>query len=117
VAVVQYTYLIHLVVCLTTGPKPLPKRALHIVRSTHTSIHTNNTQNDTKTINTRTQKLGRMWAVPRLCGFYPGIYLTIEENALGLGGIIILKCMLKKWDGRMWTGSIWFRQETSGGPS
>ena len=23
----------HLVVCLTTGPKPLPKRALHIVRS------------------------------------------------------------------------------------
>ena len=23
---------IHLVVCLTTGPKPLPKRALHIVR-------------------------------------------------------------------------------------
>jgi hypothetical protein len=25
--------LIHLVVCLTTGPKPLPKRALHLVRS------------------------------------------------------------------------------------
>jgi len=25
---------IHLVVCLTTGPKPLPKRALHSVRST-----------------------------------------------------------------------------------
>jgi hypothetical protein len=24
---------IHLAVCLTTGPKPLPKRALHIVRS------------------------------------------------------------------------------------
>ena len=24
---------IHLVVCLTTGPKPLPKRAIHIVRS------------------------------------------------------------------------------------
>ena len=24
---------LHLVVCLTTGPKPLPKRALHIVRS------------------------------------------------------------------------------------
>ena len=24
---------IHLVVCLTTGPKPLPKRPLHIVRS------------------------------------------------------------------------------------
>jgi hypothetical protein len=24
---------IHLVVCITTGPKPLPKPALHIVRS------------------------------------------------------------------------------------
>jgi len=27
------TDVIHLVVCLTTGPKPLPKPALHIVRS------------------------------------------------------------------------------------
>jgi hypothetical protein len=26
-------YIIHFIVCLTTGPKPLPKRALHIVRS------------------------------------------------------------------------------------
>jgi hypothetical protein len=29
---------IHLVVCLTTGPKPLPKRALHIVRSRASSF-------------------------------------------------------------------------------
>jgi hypothetical protein len=29
----QQTIFIHLVVCLTTGPKPLPKRALHILRS------------------------------------------------------------------------------------
>ena len=28
----------HLVVCLTTGPKSLPKRALHIVRSTASSF-------------------------------------------------------------------------------
>jgi len=28
----------HLVVCLTTGPKPLPKRALHILRSRASSI-------------------------------------------------------------------------------
>jgi hypothetical protein len=28
-----YIYIIHLIVCLTTGPKLLPKRALHIVRS------------------------------------------------------------------------------------
>ena len=30
--------LIHLVVCLTTGPKPLPKRAVHIVRSRASSF-------------------------------------------------------------------------------
>jgi hypothetical protein len=29
---------IHLVICLTTGPKPLPKRALHIVRSRASSF-------------------------------------------------------------------------------
>ena len=29
---------IHLVVCLTTGPKPLPKRALHIVRARASSV-------------------------------------------------------------------------------
>ena len=28
----------HLIVCLTTGPKPLPKRALHIVRSRASSF-------------------------------------------------------------------------------
>jgi len=31
--------------------------------------------------NTTTQKLGRVRAVPRLCGFYPGICLTTEEKA------------------------------------
>ena len=31
-------WFIHLVVCLTTGPKPLPKRALHIVRSRASSF-------------------------------------------------------------------------------
>jgi len=29
----HHSSFIHLAVCLTTGPKPLPKRALHIVRS------------------------------------------------------------------------------------
>jgi len=28
-----------------------------------------------------TQKLGRVRAVPRLCGFYPGIWPTTEEKA------------------------------------
>ena len=34
----QHNSFIHLVVCLTTGPKPLPKRALHIVRSRASSF-------------------------------------------------------------------------------
>jgi hypothetical protein len=34
----SYWTFIHLVVCLTTGPKPLPKRALHIVRSKTSSF-------------------------------------------------------------------------------
>ena len=47
--------------------------------STH--IHTNNTENDTKqTVHTTTQKLEKVRAVPRLCGFYPGICLTTEEK-------------------------------------
>jgi hypothetical protein len=33
-----YCSFIHLLVCLTTGPKPLPKRAVHIVRSRASSI-------------------------------------------------------------------------------
>jgi len=35
----------------------------------------------TQTVHTTTQKLGRVWAVPPLCGFYPGICLTTEEKA------------------------------------
>ena len=35
---VSYILFIHLVVCLTTGPKPLPKRALHVVRSRASSF-------------------------------------------------------------------------------
>ena len=34
----QVTSFIHLIVCLTTGPKPLPKRALNIVRSRASSF-------------------------------------------------------------------------------
>ena len=36
IAVNKYSF--HLVFCLTTGPKPLPKRALHIVRSRASSF-------------------------------------------------------------------------------
>jgi len=35
--VIMYSF-IHLAVCLTTGPTPLPKRAIHIVRSRASSF-------------------------------------------------------------------------------
>jgi hypothetical protein len=54
--------------------------------STH--VHTNSTGNVRKqtiprpqNIHRTTQQLGRVWAVPRLCGFYPGLCLTTEEKA------------------------------------
>jgi hypothetical protein len=60
-------------------------------------------QNDTKqTIHKTTQKLGRVRAVPRLCGFYPGICLTTDEKArktLSQGGhslVLILFDMRQK---------------------
>jgi hypothetical protein len=60
-----------------------------------TRIHTNNTGNVTKQTIHRTQKYieqhkkmyraikkkGRVRAVPRLCGYHPGICLTTEEKA------------------------------------
>jgi len=62
----------------------------------YTCTHTNNTENDTKQtihrttqkkyieqhkkIHRTTQKLGRVQAVSRLCGFYPGICLTTVEK-------------------------------------
>jgi len=33
---------------------------------------------------------------------------------LGIDGRIILKCILKKWDGEAWTGLIWLRRGTGG---
>jgi hypothetical protein len=34
----DYTF-IHTVVCLTTGPQPLPKRVLHTVRASASSVN------------------------------------------------------------------------------
>ena len=63
-------------------------------QSCSTHIHTNNTENDTKqTIHRTTQKFGRVRAVPRLCGFYPGNCLTTEEKARKN-----LKARKKLWD-------------------
>jgi len=48
-----------------------------------THIHKNNREKDTKqTIHKTTQKLRRVRAMSRLCGFYPGICLTTEEKAM-----------------------------------
>jgi hypothetical protein len=38
-----------------------------------------------------------------------------HREDLDVGGRIILRCMLEKWDGVMWTGLIWLRIGTSGG--
>ena len=56
-----------------------------VVKPTYTHKHsrertTTNNKKNTK-IHRATQQLGRVWAVPRLCGFYPGICLTTEEKA------------------------------------
>jgi len=34
---------------------------------------------------------------------------------LGSDGTILLKLILKKWDGEAWTGLLWIRTETGGG--
>ena len=48
--------------------------------STH--LHTNSTQNDTnKQYIEQHKNFGRVRAVPRLCGLYPGICLTTQEKA------------------------------------
>jgi len=50
--------------------------------SSSVHIYTINTQYVTKQkIHRTTQKLGRMRAVPRFCGFYSGTCLTTEEKA------------------------------------
>jgi hypothetical protein len=55
----------------------------------NTHIHTNNTGNVTQQTSHRTtqkmhratKRLGRVWAVPRLCGHHPGICLTTEKKS------------------------------------
>jgi len=65
VAVVQYTY------------THKQYRECHKTNNTkNTKIH-----RTTQQIHTATQQLGRVRAVPRLCGFYPGICLTTEKKA------------------------------------
>jgi hypothetical protein len=37
------------------------------------------------------------------------------KRPLGINGRLILRCILRKWDLRAWTGSIWLRIRTGGG--
>ena len=60
-----------------------------VVQDTYT--HTNNTENDTKqTIHERTHKLGRVKAVPRLCGFYLGFDLKLRKKHGTICQVIII---------------------------
>jgi hypothetical protein len=52
-----------------------------IHRATKTIHSTTQKYIEQQKIHRTTQKLGRVLAVPRLCGFYPGICLTTEEKA------------------------------------
>jgi len=54
------------------------------------------------------------------CGARKSVYRilvvkTEGKRPLGISGRIILRCILKKWDLRSWTGSIWLRTGTGGG--
>jgi hypothetical protein len=65
--------LIHLVVCLTTGPKPLPKRALHIVRSRASSF-----KREFPLLSLRSSS-SFLRLLPRLPVTYPSFYLSFNN--------------------------------------
>jgi len=39
---------------------------------------------------------------------------SAARRTLGNPDMIILRCVLKKWDERMWTGFIWLQRGTRG---
>ena len=63
------------------GEPPGGSISVHIYTQTIQRTSQNKIRRTTQTIHRTTQKLGRVRAVPRLCGFYPGICLTTEEKA------------------------------------
>ena len=71
-AVVQYTYT-HKKIQRTTQHKQYIEQ--HKIHRTTQKVH-----RTTQQVHRATQKLGRLRAVPRLCGLYPGICLTTKEK-------------------------------------
>jgi hypothetical protein len=62
-------------------PVELPRRK-HTTYRTRQKFEMKNIENDAKqTVHRTTQKLVRVWAVSRLCGFYSGICLATEDKA------------------------------------
>jgi hypothetical protein len=48
--------------------------------------------------------------------FFGLFYFSVFRKSITFfNGRIILKCILDKWDGEAWTGSIWLRIGTCGG--
>jgi len=77
----QYDMIRYMIYYLQLGSHPVAVVQYIYTHKQYRERHkTINTQNNTK-IHRTTQQLGRVRAVPRLYGFYPGICLTTEEKA------------------------------------
>ena len=58
--------------------------AVGLTPGSSSKVHIYTKIKDSKqTIHRSTQKLGRVRAVPHLCGFYPGIYFKTEGKSTG----------------------------------
>ena len=73
----------------------------------------------TQTIHTTTQRknyFGRVWTVPRLCEFYPGICLTTDEKArktsVRVGDTIYFHQPIVSIKHTKWRHDLCFRLET-----
>ena len=65
----------------SVGPPPGGSSTVHTHTHTHTHAHTIHRTTLNKLYIEQHKNFGRVRAVPRLCGFYPGICLTTEEKA------------------------------------
>jgi hypothetical protein len=58
-----------------------------------------------------------VWGRGEVCtGFWWGNFRERDDlEDLGVDGRIILRWIFRKWDVKVWTGSIWLRRGTDGG--